>query len=430
MKKDMHEDEQMSRLKRNKHLKNNKHFGLKNTHVHKGKNLTLLPQSNNESLTLKQKINRSIRYQVKAKPAALLLGALILFGLVWALDYVHNDLLVSNKNVSLTSKKSDRFQMTLVGDMMMARGNQRQADHLGYNHFFQKSKYLWQDSDLVMGNLESAIITDRKKVKENPDTNIHLLMDPKGASAMKDAGFTTLGTANNHVGDYGKSGIRQELNYLKKNNIDFVGIGSDTSEALKYQTYNVNDVKISVVAVTDVIPDHTSVQQNAAGALTTKNNDYLNLIKEASAHSDYTIVYSHGGFENGLTVTERQKELDKKMVDSGADLVVGAHAHVLQPISKYKNALILNGMGNFIFEQEQSRTKDAVVANLRMTQKGKMKLELIPMRIKDGVPTVTKNLFYQQRIFHQLTKNLPQRDYHKVDQSVIMDNFGYNYRFE
>ncbi len=392
-------------------------------------NLSLLPQSDNQTLSLKQKIKRYTQYNLKPKPLTLFLCVLVLIGMVWAIDYLHNNLLNSHNNIPLSSKKSDRLQMTFVGDMMMARGNQRQANQQGYDHFFQKSKYLWQKSDLVVGNLESALITNKMKVRQNSDKDIHLLMKPEGVSAMKRAGFTTLGTANNHVGDYGKRGIQQELNYFKKNNIDSIGTGNYASNALKYQIYDINGVKVSLLAVTDIIPKHTSVKQTKPGALTTNNDDYLNLIKEASAHSDYTIVYSHWGFENGLTVTDRQKELGKKMIDAGADMVVGMHAHVLQPIDKYKNGLILNGMGNFVFEQEQSRTKDSVVANLRMTKNGQMKLELIPMRIKDGVPSVTRNPLYKRRIYHQLTKDLPQSSFQKHKDTIVVDNFGYNYQF-
>lgn len=425
MTEERHKKNQYSRTEKNQSAKTH---DLSNKQ--KMNDLALLPASDNQKLSIKQRISRRIRYTLKVKPLVLLVVVLVLFSSVWVIDYLHNNVFISNKNISLTSKRTDRLQMTFVGDMMMARGNQRQADHQGYDHFFKKSKYLWNKSDLVVGNLESALVTNSKKVKQNPDKDIHLLMDPQGALAMKKAGFTTLGAANNHVGDYGRTGINQELNYLKNNNMDFIGIGENADQSLKYQIYDVNGVKVAFLAVTDIIPKHTSVQNNRPGALTTQNNDYLDLITEASAHSDYTVVYSHWGFENGQNVTERQQDLGHKMVDAGADMVVGMHAHVLQPINKYKQGIILNGMGNFVFEQEQSRTKDSVVANLRMTKNGHLKLELIPIRIKNGVPVVTKNPFYQKRIFHQLTKDLPHQNYQRRNQSLVVDHFGYNYQFD
>ena len=144
----------------------------------------------------------------------------------------------------------------------------------------------------------------------------------------------------------------------------------------------------------------------------------------------YTVVYAHWGNENGFKVNDRQQKLGHQMTDAGADLVVGMHSHVVQPIEKYKNGLILYSLGNFVFEQQYSRQKDTVVANLRLDQQGKLTLEVVPMRIKDGVPTITRNPFFKQRIYHQLTKQLPAKDYSKRPDSLVVRNFGYHYQFK
>lgn len=395
----------------------------------KKEDIKLLPElEDDEKLSFKEKISRKIRYHRKATISTLLITAVCLFTGAWLTDYLHNSVFVAKDSIPLTSKKSDKLQMTFVGDIMMDRGNYKKGQHGGYDQFFSHSKNLWKDSDLTIGNLESTVLNGSKGYKKNPDKNIHLKMSTDGLNAINKAGFTTMGLANNHISDFGHKGMDNTLKTFNDRNMDHVGLGRDASNGLSYQIYNVDGIKVSFVAVTDIIPKNTSFKSNEAGALTTRNNDYLNLVQEASAQSDYTVVYSHWGHENGLNVTDRQKELGHKLTDAGADVVVGMHGHVLQPVEKYKNGLILYGMGNFVFEQEQSREKDSVVANMRMNKDGRMELELVPMRIKDGVPAVTKNPFFKRRIYHQLDKNLDKANYEKLSNSLLIKNFGYQYK--
>ncbi|MBN7275452.1 hypothetical protein GNF18_09895 [Ligilactobacillus pobuzihii] len=394
-------------------------------------NIKLLPEAEvGEKLSFKEKVSRKIRYHRKAAISTLLITAVCLFAGAWLTDYLHNSVFVAKDSIPLTSKKSDKLQMTFVGDIMMDRGNYRKGQHGGYNQFFSRSKNLWKDSDLTIGNLESVVLNDPKKYRKNPHTNIHLKMNTDGLNAINNAGFTTMGLANNHIGDFGRKGMDNTLEAFNERNMDYAGLGRNASNGLSYQIYNIDGIKVSFVAVTDVKPKNTSFRSDMSGALTTRNNDYLNLVQEASAQSDYTVVYSHWGHENSFNVTDRQKELGHKLTDAGADVVVGMHGHVLQPIEKYKNGLILYGMGNFVFEQEQSRGKDSVIANMRMNKDGKMELELVPMRIKDGVPAVTKNPFFKRRIYHQLDKNLDKSNYEKLSNSLLIKNFGYQYKLK
>lgn len=411
--------------------KKRKLFSFKESQARRKKELEdiqLLPDVDNRKLSFKERTNRWLRYHDRADVLTVIIIAICLFAGSWGIDYLHNKVFVSKDNIHLTSKKSDKMQLTFVGDIMMDRGNRKKAQYEKPSTFFANSKKLWNNSDLVFGNLESAIINNPAKFHKKPDKDIHLRMSTSGLDAISQAGFTTLGTANNHVGDYGRRGMTNTIKALNNRNIDFSGLGENAADSLKYQIYDIDGVKVSFLAVTDIIPKHTSVKQDRPGALTTSNNDYLALIKEAAAQSDYTIVYSHWGNENGLSVTERQRYLGRKMSDAGADVIVGMHSHVVQPIEKYKNSLILYGMGNFVFEQEQSRTKDSVVANLRMNKNGQLFLEMIPMRIKDGVPTVTKNPFFKRRIFHQLNKDLKDSDYQVGHDTMLVKNFGYQYK--
>lgn len=404
------------------------YFFNKQRYNEEDKSLKYLPVSDDTELTFKQRINKKNQYRGKLPVAFILVAVVCLFGLVHILDYLHNEVFVANNDIALTSEESDLLQMTFVGDVMMDRGLKRKAQVKGYDSLFDKSKELWRDSDIVAGNLESVILRDQNKYQENKTKDIHLNMHPDGVQTMKNAGFTTLSTANNHISDYGRKGIRNTFKVLQDKNVDFVGIGMDSADSLNYTTYDINGVIVSFLSVTDIIPEHTSATTDKPGALTTQNDNYLSLISEAAAQSDYTVVYSHWGEEISETISERQEELGRDMVDAGADLIVGMHPHVVQPIEKYKNGLIMYSLGNFVFEQEETRTKDSVVVNYRIDSQGQMQLELVPMRIKDGVPAVTQNPFYKQRIFRQLTKKMDSDQFERLDDTMLIKDFGYQFK--
>ncbi|GKS81309.1 PGA biosynthesis protein CapA [Ligilactobacillus pabuli] len=416
----------MAKYSRTKQKHNAAH---KNKHGPQAPATRLLPPST-EKLTFKQKIIQQTRYRRPLRVVTLLIVALCLFFSAWVTDYLHNQVLIVKHNISLTSRPSDRLQLSFVGDVMLDRGNARKGRHGGYDQFFTHAKQVWRQSDLTFANLENVVTDQATQLSEIEGKNIHFKMDPAGLTALQKAGFTTVGVANNHVGDYGEKGVRDTMAALNQRQLDFAGLGENTADALKYQLYDIDGIKVSFLAVTDVIPPGTRAKEQRAGMLTTTNDEYLNLIQEAAAQSDYTVVYAHWGNENGFKVNDRQQKLGHQMTDAGADLVVGMHSHVVQPIEKYKNGLILYSLGNFVFEQQYSRQKDTVVANLRLDQQGKLTLEVVPMRIKDGVPTITRNPFFKQRIYHQLTKQLPAKDYSKRPDSLVVRNFGYHYQFK
>lgn len=414
------ENLEMSRLSRHRNKKNSESIASEN----------LLPLSRDKDLTFKQRQVKKQRYRERVSKKTIFLFAIILFLTMHLFDYVSNRYTNHQESIFLTSQPSDILQFTFVGDMMMDRGNFRKGNKEGYDVFFEKTKQLWDSSDIVMGNLESAVLNHPDKYSKNKNKEIHLKMETAGLDAIQNAGFTTLGIANNHIGDFGRKGMKNTIRTLEKRNLDFVGAGEDLSEALNYTLYEVNNITIGVLAVTDVFNKGFSATDNKVGALTTQTEHYLNLIKEVSIQSDYTVVYMHWGEEIPQRISERQKKLGREMVDSGADLIVGMHPHIIQPVEKYKNSLILYSLGNFIFEQEQTRTKDSVVANLRIDKQGEMKLEFIPLRIKNGVPYVTKNLFFKKRIYNELTKMINKDDYKIMQDTLQLDNFGYKFQLE
>jgi poly-gamma-glutamate synthesis protein (capsule biosynthesis protein) len=110
----------------------------------------------------------------------------------------------------------------------------------------------------------------------------------------------------------------------------------------------------------------------------------------------------------------RQQGLARALVDAGADVVVGHHPHVLEPVEVYKQGVILYSLGNFVFDQGWSRTRESVLVQYKLLQGGKKaKLELHPMVIREGQPrplTGWSNVYRREKIFNQLTEEFMYSD--------------------
>src|SRR5690625_5804116 len=85
--------------------------------------------------------------------------------------------------------------------------------------------------------------------------------------------------------------------------------------------------------------------------------------------------------------------LAKAMIDVGAEASIGKHSYVLSEVEKYKDGVIFYGLGNFIFDQGWSRTKDSAIVQYDLLSDGTGRYEITPVRIQGAQPYVTKNKY-------------------------------------
>lgn len=379
----------------------------------------LLPDNEGSELNVKSRRKKKLVYRKKISLRNLLLLIVTTYGFLLLTNYAHENV-TFGKEVQMTRNSDDIANITFLGDVMMGRSSEFLGAKNGYDYFFNNSQYLWEDSDIVVANLESAIINDSTKFKENKDKEIHLRSKSASLDAMDDAGVTIYNLANNHVGDYRRSGMKNTLKHLDKRNMDYIGAGYDKEDAMSYVMSEINGETVAFVSVSDIVPRKFTAGENKPGILTTNDDNYLRLIKHVSGLSDKTVIYVHWGEEIPQNITQRQQELGQGMIDNGADVVVGMHPHVIQQTEKYKDGIILYSLGNFIFDQEQTRTKDSIVTNFRIDKNGKSTLEFIPMRIVNGRPRVTHNPFFKRRIYKQLLKNTNADEIVKKGDTLIL----------
>jgi poly-gamma-glutamate synthesis protein (capsule biosynthesis protein) len=232
-----------------------------------------------------------------------------------------------------------------------------------------------------------------------------------GLSAIKTAGFNMLNLANNHILDYEITGMLNTMKTLDQVDIAHFGAGSTINEAKGYQLIEYNKTKIAVMGINE-IPGYHHNSKNVHTLFNSASEAfYLAAVSEAASTANVVIVFIHWGDEYTTNVSNNQQEIGRKLIDAGADIVIGSHPHVLQPIEMYENGIIFYSLGNFIFDQGWNRTKDSCIVRYCLDNTGQSTFELIPLRINNGCPAETNNPIFTHRIFHTLTKSLPHEKY-------------------
>jgi len=233
---------------------------------------------------------------------------------------------------------ADDKSLTLlsVGDMMLDRAVYTHTLRAGdFNHPFQFLDRFFDGAHLTYGNLEGPVTTFRS-VSNNPANSFQFTFDTRYVEPLSRY-FDIVSLANNHTHNFGNAGLEQSREFLAEGGIDAFGGPYNETEHLSFVTEK-NGISLGFVGYHQLI---------GYGF-----DDVLAEVKRLDPLVDVVIVAPHWGAEYK---TERpgvreQREA-RQLVDVGADLILGAHPHVIQPIEEYKGKMIFYSLGNFIFDQ-------------------------------------------------------------------------------
>lgn len=173
-----------------------------------------------------------------------------------------------------------------------------------------------------------------------------------------DAGFDIINLANNHMLDKGALGLKESYENWNARGVTVIGCYEE-QESGKYITYyEKNDIRIAFLSYTYGTNLNSDPAEYGLYASYLKYADLEGEITEARENADFVIVSVHWGQEGSLTPNDEQKSYAQKMADWGADVILGHHPHVLQPIEEIQRqdggtTLCVYSLGNFVHEQAQ-----------------------------------------------------------------------------
>ena len=279
-------------------------------------------------------------------------------------------------------EKQESLSLVVVGDIMLSRYVAQMINEYGDpGYAFRGVKWFLESGDIVFGNLENPITSGREiKVPE-----MVLRADPWVVSALYESGFNILSLANNHIYDFGAQGLLDTLDYLEKEAISYVGAGKNAAEAYAPRFIEVNGVKLAFLAFTDpALITHINFSQEGPSIGFLDSGKVVSSVSKAAENADFTVVYFHGGKEYASEPEETIINLAHLAIDSGADLVLGSHPHVVQKVEQYQGKFIFYSLGNFIFDQLWSQeTRESIIAKISISENRVEKIEFLPVFIND-----------------------------------------------
>jgi poly-gamma-glutamate capsule biosynthesis protein CapA/YwtB (metallophosphatase superfamily) len=322
----------------------------------------------------------------------IITAEIIVFSISFFYFYKANNLFFEKNKASLIYSQiikelpqSPLSKITIfaVGDIMLDRGVEYKIKKEGKEDFkfpFLKISDDLKKADLLVGNLEGPISDRGEKI----GSIYSFRMDPESINGLEYAGFDVLSLANNHALDYGRVALEDTMNILRDNDIDYIGAGFNEKEVSSVKIKEINGLKIGFLAYTDFGSKFWKPGSDTSGVSFFNAEDFEKIKKEiieAKKTADILIVSFHSGTEYSKSPTNFQKEFGRFCIDAGADLILGHHPHVTQPVEQYKSGWIAYSLGNFVFDQSFSaETMQGILLEV-LIENGKIK-EVNPKEVE------------------------------------------------
>lgn len=272
-----------------------------------------------------------------------------------------------------------------AGDIMLDRGVCRRAFiEDDPNYPLAEFKTIFAGADLVIGNLECSLTT--RTTSYPKQYTFHA--DPAYAARLAQAGVDVLSLANNHAYDFGRKALAETAELLKKAGIVVVGFGHNLEQASSPRLIEKNGLRIALLAfVTIPLEGIMFLGDRPTPAIATEET-VAQALAFARQRADFVIVIIHWGTEYSLSPDAYQLRWATFFREHGADLVIGHHPHVIQPVEQVAGSWVFFSLGNFVFDQPRSPRNLALAARVRFCADGIEQVSAVPIEIVDTRPVI------------------------------------------
>ena len=285
----------------------------------------------------------------------------------------------------------DTLTIRVLGDVMMhteqIRNARKGEDSYDFSSYFSLIEDEIKDADIAVANMEFTLGGEPYSGYPSfsaPDTY---------ADYLADCGFDIFLAANNHIFDKGAKGAQRTMDIYRKlkeeRGISFTGLASDEEELAKN-----NPLIISVKGIRLAILNMTYGTNVGSGANWPKTNYMASasqilsaLSKAEESDADVTLAFPHWGIEYMLKHSSRQEDTAQWLAENGADMIIGAHPHVIQDFQMMevneaggtKKVPVAYSLGNAVSNMSARNTQLELMATVRIVRHGNGDLEVLPM---------------------------------------------------
>jgi poly-gamma-glutamate capsule biosynthesis protein CapA/YwtB (metallophosphatase superfamily) len=242
------------------------------------------------------------------------------------------------------------INLLITGDFCPSHRIANLIEKEEYSKIYNDFLPLIHEVDLAITNLECPLIDHGKKIeKTGPNLNATI----KSVEALKYGGFNLVSLANNHIMDYGVTGLNSTIETCKRLGIECIGVGSNLRDAREPLYKEIKGIRIALINFCENEWSTTSGKTPGANPLNPVSNYYD--IKQAREKADHVIVIVHGGHEYYQLPSPRMQETYRFFADAGASAVIGHHTHCFSGYEIYHDTPIFYSLGNFIFDWPGNR---------------------------------------------------------------------------
>lgn len=249
----------------------------------------------------------------------------------------------------------ERVTLLAVGDLLMHQDVKRSAEEApgGFMELWGGLVPRFRAADVVLGNLETPIAPRTGR----PGIPFVFNAPSALAPALKESGFHLLSTANNHTFDQGPRGLLETLEHLEGVGLQPLGSGRNRAEAEAPRVLTRQGIRMGFLGRTDLF--NVDLNRKPEGPwVAALDPDLLeSQIRNLRSRVDAVVLVLHWGNEYQTQPSGRQRDLAAKFVAAGADLIIGHHPHVLQPVAWVeaggRRGAVAYSLGNFISNQDR-----------------------------------------------------------------------------
>ena len=275
--------------------------------------------------------------------------------------------------------KPKNARLTFTGDIMCHSYQYEEAyipseGRYDFMHNFTDMKKYFDNADFVVGNLETVFAGEEVGISDYPCFNT----PDSFADAIKDAGFDLVTTANNHSMDKRMAGALRTLDVLDEKGIDHIGTYRSEADRAEIYIKNINGIKTAFLSYTY---GTNGIRVPEPWLVNIIDDELIksDIARAEAMNPDLIIVLPHMGNEYEEYVRDVFKDRAHMMLESGADIVVASHPHILQPMEMVdiaeedgttRKGFIMYSMGNFISSQTTPPRNASILLNIDVEKNG------------------------------------------------------------
>lgn len=293
-------------------------------------------------------------------------------------------------SVATVIHAGDTLTVTFTGDMLLDRGVRQiiERHHGDAGCLFSPSvDSVFAGSHIVIANLECPATA----IKSPALKNFVFRGEPEWLQALQEHGITHLNLANNHSIDQGRKGLIDTRDNILKAGMVPIGAGNCMNEATQpvliathpRNVYVVTSLRLALENFS-YLTDQPCVSQESFEQLEQRVRQLRSEDPQCCI-----VVCLHWGAEHMMKPAIQQATQAHRLIDAGADALIGHHTHTMQTVEHYKGAPIYYSIGNFIFDQKREINSRACMVQLIITPT-EVKDKCLTVTIKNCVPSVDK----------------------------------------